>query len=407
MRENVIARARGAAEPLRAHPPAASVGLEPDPQGDAPDLRPRPVHEAGRDDPRARARTARSRPTSSSASPARPRPISARRSRSSTRSATTRAFTFIFSPRRETEAATLPDQVPHAVKRERMERLVELVQRRALERSQRFVGTDAGGAGRGAEPHRPREAARAHAAQQDGQLRRPGAARRAGAGARSRARPRRRSPARSSSCSAHASMSALSRAVRPDRRRQDRGRGRARRPAARARRAAGRRLGGRDPGLRGPRHARRRSRPPTELDAARAPAALVRADRRGRSASAEFAAARARGDRRAARRGRGARSWSAAPGLYLRAALTELDLSRRRPRACASELERELDALGAGRLHARSSRPDARGCDPSQRPQARSCGRSSSSGWASAPHDGPRTSSGRETCGARRRCSGS
>jgi tRNA-2-methylthio-N6-dimethylallyladenosine synthase len=51
------------------------------------------------------------------------------------------AFTFVFSPRRETEAATLPDQVPHPVKRERMERLVELVQRRALERSERFVGT--------------------------------------------------------------------------------------------------------------------------------------------------------------------------------------------------------------------------------------------------------------------------
>jgi tRNA-2-methylthio-N6-dimethylallyladenosine synthase len=50
------------------------------------------------------------------------------------------AFTFIFSPRRGTEAATLPDQVPHPVKRERMERLVELVQRRARERGQRFVG---------------------------------------------------------------------------------------------------------------------------------------------------------------------------------------------------------------------------------------------------------------------------
>jgi tRNA-2-methylthio-N6-dimethylallyladenosine synthase len=52
------------------------------------------------------------------------------------------AFTFIFSPRRGTEAAGLPDQVPHAVKRERMERLVEVVQRRALERSSRFVGTE-------------------------------------------------------------------------------------------------------------------------------------------------------------------------------------------------------------------------------------------------------------------------
>ena len=50
------------------------------------------------------------------------------------------AFTFIFSPRRDTEAATLEDSTPHAVKVERMERLVELVQRRARERAQRFVG---------------------------------------------------------------------------------------------------------------------------------------------------------------------------------------------------------------------------------------------------------------------------
>jgi tRNA-2-methylthio-N6-dimethylallyladenosine synthase len=50
------------------------------------------------------------------------------------------AFTFVFSPRRGTEAATLGEQVTHPVKRERMERLVELVQRRARERGQRFVG---------------------------------------------------------------------------------------------------------------------------------------------------------------------------------------------------------------------------------------------------------------------------
>jgi len=50
------------------------------------------------------------------------------------------AFTFVFSPRRGTEAATMTDQVPHSVKRERMERLVELVQRRARDRAQRFVG---------------------------------------------------------------------------------------------------------------------------------------------------------------------------------------------------------------------------------------------------------------------------
>ena len=50
------------------------------------------------------------------------------------------AFTFIYSPRRGTEAAELDGMVPHAVKRERMEQLVPLVQRRATERAQRFVG---------------------------------------------------------------------------------------------------------------------------------------------------------------------------------------------------------------------------------------------------------------------------
>jgi tRNA-2-methylthio-N6-dimethylallyladenosine synthase len=50
------------------------------------------------------------------------------------------AFTFIFSPRRGTEAAELEGQISHAVKRERMERLVELVQHHGRERAQRFVG---------------------------------------------------------------------------------------------------------------------------------------------------------------------------------------------------------------------------------------------------------------------------
>jgi tRNA-2-methylthio-N6-dimethylallyladenosine synthase len=50
------------------------------------------------------------------------------------------AFTFIYSPRRGTKAANLPEQVPHEVKVERMERLVEVIQRRAAERAQRFVG---------------------------------------------------------------------------------------------------------------------------------------------------------------------------------------------------------------------------------------------------------------------------
>ena len=50
------------------------------------------------------------------------------------------AFTFIYSPRRGTEAAAVPDQIPHELKVERLERLVEVIQRRAAERSQRFVG---------------------------------------------------------------------------------------------------------------------------------------------------------------------------------------------------------------------------------------------------------------------------
>jgi tRNA-2-methylthio-N6-dimethylallyladenosine synthase len=50
------------------------------------------------------------------------------------------AFTFIYSPRRDTEAATFADQLPHEVAVERMERLVEVVQRHGRERAQRFVG---------------------------------------------------------------------------------------------------------------------------------------------------------------------------------------------------------------------------------------------------------------------------
>ncbi len=53
------------------------------------------------------------------------------------------AFTFVFSPRRGTEAGALTEGlVPHEDKVERMQRLVEVVQRRATERAQRFVGRE-------------------------------------------------------------------------------------------------------------------------------------------------------------------------------------------------------------------------------------------------------------------------
>jgi tRNA-2-methylthio-N6-dimethylallyladenosine synthase len=50
------------------------------------------------------------------------------------------AFTFVYSPRAGTEAAALPDQVPHELKIERMERLVEVTQRSARVRNEERVG---------------------------------------------------------------------------------------------------------------------------------------------------------------------------------------------------------------------------------------------------------------------------
>ena len=50
------------------------------------------------------------------------------------------AFTFVYSPRAGTEAAAMPDQVPEDVKRERMERLVEVVQRVGAVRNATRVG---------------------------------------------------------------------------------------------------------------------------------------------------------------------------------------------------------------------------------------------------------------------------
>ena len=102
------------------------------------------------------------------------------------------AFTFIYSPRRETEAAEMDDQVPHELKVERMERLVEVVQRRARERAQRFVGRTRRGARRGPIADRSQPPARPLAPQQGRQLRGSRPARRRRAGARSPRRPARR-----------------------------------------------------------------------------------------------------------------------------------------------------------------------------------------------------------------------
>ena len=50
------------------------------------------------------------------------------------------AFTFVFSPRSGTEAATMPDQVPDEVKGDRIERLIEVVQRVAATRNAERIG---------------------------------------------------------------------------------------------------------------------------------------------------------------------------------------------------------------------------------------------------------------------------
>jgi tRNA-2-methylthio-N6-dimethylallyladenosine synthase len=50
------------------------------------------------------------------------------------------AFTFVFSPRRGTEAATMEAQVPEELKQERIERLVEVVHRIAEERNRARIG---------------------------------------------------------------------------------------------------------------------------------------------------------------------------------------------------------------------------------------------------------------------------
>jgi tRNA-2-methylthio-N6-dimethylallyladenosine synthase len=50
------------------------------------------------------------------------------------------AFTFVYSPRAGTDAAAMTDQVPDDVKRDRIERLVELVQQVAADRNATRVG---------------------------------------------------------------------------------------------------------------------------------------------------------------------------------------------------------------------------------------------------------------------------
>jgi tRNA-2-methylthio-N6-dimethylallyladenosine synthase len=53
------------------------------------------------------------------------------------------AFTFQYSPRPGTEAATMPDQVPPEVVRDRFQRLLQLQERISLEANRALLGTEA------------------------------------------------------------------------------------------------------------------------------------------------------------------------------------------------------------------------------------------------------------------------
>ncbi len=103
--------------------------------------------------------------------PGRPRTSSTRRWRSSTRSASTAPSRSSSRRAAAPRPPTSPTSSPHALKRERMQRLVALVQKRALERSQRFLGPHARRSGRGPSRNDPARLRGRTTPQQDGQLR--------------------------------------------------------------------------------------------------------------------------------------------------------------------------------------------------------------------------------------------
>ena len=105
------------------------------------------------------------------------------------------AFTFVYSPRAGTEAAAMPDQVPDEVKRERIERLVEVVQRLAATRNEERIGRVEEVLVEGPSRTDPRVPARAHAPQHDRELRGLRARPASSSTSRSTGRPRRRSAA--------------------------------------------------------------------------------------------------------------------------------------------------------------------------------------------------------------------
>ena len=168
---------------LRARPPAAAVGLVAHAQGDAPHVHARALPRRSSSSCARRSRTSRFGTDIIVGFPGETEDDFAETLEVVEEVGYDSAFTFVYSPRQGTEAAAMPDQVPHEVKIERMERLVELTQRIARERNEARVGRVEQVLVEG--PSRTDRAAapRPHAPQHDRQLHRRGR------GGRARRRP--------------------------------------------------------------------------------------------------------------------------------------------------------------------------------------------------------------------------
>ena len=232
----------------------------------------------------------------------------------------------------------MPDQVPDDVKRERIERLVERVQRVAAKRNARRVGMVEAGAGRKPEPYRSEAPARPDAPEHDGQLQRRRCSRRDRPGCDrerdvddSRRRAASRSPRPDEvlviglfgpTASGKSDIAAAVTEL-------DSGRGR---------------LGRRDAGLRRP--ADPHEPVASSGEARRHLAALARRVGGGvRAARARCGRRDPRGRADTPRRGR--------TGLYFRAALAELDLPPAPAPGARERWERFYDESGSAAVHAR------------------------------------------------------
>ena len=208
LRPETIAAMAECACGVRAPAPAAAVRQRPHAGAHAPRLHRGAVPRAARRRRAPRSPISRSRPTSSSASPARPTPTSSARSKSSQRPTYDAAYTFVFSPRPGTEAASMVDDfVAASRRRNACSGSSEVVERSALAQARGARRSRRGSARRGAVEDGRRDVVGPHPPEQARAL---------------RARRRARASAASSSTSRITSRGAALAARRARRRRSGR-----------------------------------------------------------------------------------------------------------------------------------------------------------------------------------------